>query len=205
MAKHELPALPYAHDALEPYIDAQTMEIHHGRHHATYVNNLNAALEGHTALAEKSIEDLLRNIDQVPESIRTAVRNNGGGHANHSLFWQIMSPNGGGEPSGELANAINQAFGSFDRFKEEFTKAATTRFGSGWAWLVVKKDGSLAVTSTPNQDSPLMDGDTPILGLDVWEHAYYLKYQNKRPEYIKAFWNVVNWDEVAKRYQAARG
>jgi superoxide dismutase, Fe-Mn family len=205
MAKHELPALPYAHDALEPYIDAQTMEIHHGRHHATYVNNLNAALEGYTALAEKSIEDLLRNIDQVPESIRTAVRNNGGGHANHSLFWQIMSPNGGGEPSGELANAINQAFGSFDRFKEEFTKAATTRFGSGWAWLVVKKDGSLAVTSTPNQDSPLMDGDTPILGLDVWEHAYYLKYQNKRPEYIKAFWNVVNWDEVAKRYQAARG
>jgi Fe-Mn family superoxide dismutase len=205
MAKHELPALPYAHDALEPYIDAQTMEIHHGRHHATYVNNLNAALESHTALAEKSIEDLLRNIDQVPESIRTAVRNNGGGHANHSLFWQIMSPNGGGEPSGELANAINQAFGSFDRFKEEFTKAATTRFGSGWAWLVVKKDGSLAVTSTPNQDSPLMDGDTPILGLDVWEHAYYLKYQNKRPEYIKAFWNVVNWDEVAKRYQAARG
>jgi Fe-Mn family superoxide dismutase len=205
MAKHELPALPYAHDALEPYIDAQTMEIHHGRHHATYVNNLNAALESHTALAEKSIEDLLRNIDQVPESIRTAVRNNGGGHANHSLFWQIMSQNGGGEPSGELANAINQAFGSFDRFKEEFTKAATTRFGSGWAWLVVKKDGSLAVTSTPNQDSPLMDGDTPILGLDVWEHAYYLKYQNKRPEYIKAFWNVVNWDEVAKRYQAARG
>ncbi|MDN4593730.1 superoxide dismutase [Polycladomyces subterraneus] len=205
MAKHELPALPYAYDALEPHIDAQTMEIHHGRHHATYVNNLNAALEGHTALAEKSIEDLLRNIDQVPESIRTAVRNNGGGHANHSLFWQIMSPNGGGEPSGELANAINQAFGSFDRFKEEFTKAATTRFGSGWAWLVVKKDGSLAVTSTPNQDSPLMEGDTPILGLDVWEHAYYLKYQNKRPEYIKAFWNVVNWDEVAKRYQAARG
>jgi Fe-Mn family superoxide dismutase len=205
MAKHELPALPYAYDALEPHIDAQTMEIHHGRHHATYVNNLNAALEGHTALAEKSIEDLLRNIDQVPESIRTAVRNNGGGHANHSLFWQIMSPNGGGEPSGELANAINQAFGSFDRFKEEFTKAATTRFGSGWAWLVVKKDGSLAVTSTPNQDSPLMDGDTPILGLDVWEHAYYLKYQNKRPDYIKAFWNVVNWDEVAKRFQAARG
>ncbi|MBN2908842.1 superoxide dismutase [Polycladomyces sp. WAk] len=205
MAKHELPALPYAHDALEPYIDAQTMEIHHGRHHATYVNNLNAALEGHAALAEKSIEDLLRNIDQVPESIRTAVRNNGGGHANHSLFWQIMSPNGGGEPSGELANAINQTFGSFDKFKEEFTKAATTRFGSGWAWLIVKKDGSLAVTSTPNQDSPLMDGDTPILGLDVWEHAYYLKYQNKRPEYIKAFWNVVNWDEVAKRYQAARG
>jgi Fe-Mn family superoxide dismutase len=205
MAKHELPALPYPHDALEPYIDAQTMEIHHGRHHATYVNNLNAALEGHADLAEKSIEDLLRNIDQVPESIRTAVRNNGGGHANHSLFWQIMSPNGGGQPSGELADAINRTFGSFDNFKEEFTKAATTRFGSGWAWLIVKKDGSLAVTSTPNQDSPLMDGDTPILGLDVWEHAYYLKYQNKRPEYIKAFWNVINWDEVAKRYQAARG
>jgi superoxide dismutase, Fe-Mn family len=205
MAKHELPALPYAHDALEPHIDAKTMEIHHGRHHATYVNNLNAALEGHADLAEKSIEDLLRNINQVPESIRTAVRNNGGGHANHSLFWQIMSPNGGGEPSGELAEAINQTFGSFDKFKEEFTKAATTRFGSGWAWLIVKKDGSLAVTSTPNQDSPLMDGDTPILGLDVWEHAYYLKYQNRRPDYIKAFWNVINWDEVAKRYKAARG
>ncbi|MGI6125770.1 MAG: superoxide dismutase [Planifilum sp.] len=205
MAKFELPALPYSANALEPHIDAQTMEIHHGRHHATYVNNLNAALEGHSALAEKSLEDLIRNLKEVPDSIRTAVRNNGGGHYNHSLFWQIMSPNGGGQPSGEVADAINQAFGSFEKFQEEFTKAALTRFGSGWAWLVVKSDGKLAVTSTPNQDNPLMDGDTPILGLDVWEHAYYLKYQNKRPDYVKAWWNVVNWEEVNKRYLNARG
>lgn len=205
MAKHELPALPYAFDALEPHIDKQTMEIHHGRHHQTYVNNLNKALEGHADLAEKSLEDLLRNLDEVPESIRGAVRNNGGGHANHTLFWQIMSPNGGGNPTGEIASAIDSTFGSFEKFKEEFTKAATTRFGSGWAWLVVKKDGSLAVTSTPNQDTPLMEGDTPILGIDVWEHAYYLKYQNKRPAYIEAWWNVVNWDEVNKRYLAAKG
>ncbi len=205
MAKHELPALPYAFDALEPHIDKQTMEIHHGRHHQTYVNNLNKALEGHADLAEKSLEDLLRNLDEVPESIRGAVRNNGGGHANHTLFWQIMSPNGGGNPTGEIASAIDSTFGSFDKFKEEFTKAATTRFGSGWAWLVVKKDGSLAVTSTPNQDTPLMEGDTPILGIDVWEHAYYLKYQNKRPDYIEAWWNVVNWEEVNKRYLAAKG
>src|SRR5690606_14210636 len=205
MAKFELPALPYSANALEPHIDARTMEIHHGRHHATYVNNLNAALEGHSALAEKSLEDLLRNLNEVPESIRTAVRNNGGGHYNHTLFWQIMSPNGGGQPTGELADAINQTFGSFEKFQEEFTKAALTRFGSGWAWLVVKSDGKLAVTSTPNQDNPLMDGDQPILGLDVWEHAYYLKYQNKRPDYVKAWWNVVNWEEVNKRYLNARG
>lgn len=201
MAKHELPALPYAFNALEPHIDAMTMEIHHDRHHATYVNNLNAALEKHPELFEKSLEELLSNLDSVPEDIRTAVRNNGGGHANHTLFWEILSPNGGGAPTGELADAINSAFGSFDAFKEEFTKAATGRFGSGWAWLVVD-GGKLSVTSTPNQDTPLMEGKTPILGLDVWEHAYYLKYQNKRPDYINAFWNVVNWDEVSKRYLA---
>jgi Fe-Mn family superoxide dismutase len=200
---HQLPALPYAFDALEPHIDAMTMEIHHDRHHATYVNNLNAALEGHADLQAKSIEDLIANLDAVPENIRTAVRNNGGGHANHSLFWEILSPNGGGAPTGELADAINSAFGSFDNFKAEFAKAAATRFGSGWAWLIVD-GGSLAITSTPNQDSPLMEGKTPILGLDVWEHAYYLKYQNKRPDYIAAFWNVVNWEEVAKRYAAAK-
>jgi Fe-Mn family superoxide dismutase len=200
---HQLPELPYAYNALEPHIDAQTMEIHHGRHHATYVNNLNAALEGHADLQSKSVEELISNLDALPESIRTAVRNNGGGHANHTLFWQIMSPNGGGAPSGALADAINAAFGSFDNFKAEFTKAATTRFGSGWAWLVVD-GGKLAITSTPNQDSPIMEGKTPILGLDVWEHAYYLKYQNKRPDYISAFWNVVNWDEVSKRFEAAK-
>jgi Fe-Mn family superoxide dismutase len=200
---HQLPELPYPHNALEPHIDTQTMEIHHGRHHATYVNNLNAALEGHADLQAKSVEELISNLDALPESIRTAVRNNGGGHANHTLFWQILSPNGGGAPSGALADAINETFGSFDNFKAEFTKAATTRFGSGWAWLVVD-GGKLAITSTPNQDSPIMEGKTPILGLDVWEHAYYLKYQNKRPDYIAAFWNVVNWDEVSKRYEAAR-
>lgn len=204
MAKHELPALPYSFDALEPHIDARTMEIHHDRHHATYVNNLNDALSGHAALADKSVEELISNLDEVPESIRTAVRNNGGGHANHTLFWEILSPNGGGAPTGELAKAIDDAFGSFDQFKEAFAVAAVKRFGSGWAWLVVK-DGSLAITSTANQDSPLMDGEQPILGLDVWEHAYYLKYQNKRPDYIAAFWNVVNWEEVNKRYQQARG
>jgi superoxide dismutase, Fe-Mn family len=203
MAKYELPPLPYAKDALEPHIDATTMEIHHDRHHATYVNNLNAALEGHDVGA-KSVEELISDLNALSESIRTAVRNNGGGHANHSLFWQILSPNGGGAPTGEVAEAINAEFGSFDAFKEEFSNAAKGRFGSGWAWLVVK-DGKLAVTSTPNQDSPLMEGATPILGLDVWEHAYYLKYQNKRPEYIEAFWNVVNWEEVNKRYLAARG
>jgi Fe-Mn family superoxide dismutase len=200
---HQLPPLPYAFDALEPYIDALTMEIHHDRHHGTYVNNLNAALEGHPDLQEKSVEDLLANINSVPESIRTAVRNNGGGHANHSLFWQILSPNGGGQPTGAVADAINATFGSFEKFKDDFSKAAAGRFGSGWAWLVVK-DGKLEITSTPNQDSPLMEGKTPILGLDVWEHAYYLKYQNKRPEYIAAFWNIVNWAEVNKRYEAAK-
>ncbi len=200
---HELPALPYAFNALEPHIDALTMEIHHDRHHGGYVNNLNKALEGHADLQAKSLNDLLAGINDVPESIRTAVRNNGGGHANHSLFWEVLSPNGGGQPTGTLADAITSTFGSFDKFKEEFTKAASTRFGSGWAWLVVD-GGKLAITSTPNQDSPIMEGKTPILGLDVWEHAYYLKYQNKRPDYIGAFWNVVNWAEVGKRYEAAK-
>lgn len=201
---HTLPALPYPHDALEPHIDAQTMEIHHGKHHAAYVNNLNAALEKAPELKDKSVEELIADLDSVPEAIRTAVRNNGGGHANHSLFWQILSPNGGGTPTGEIAEAINKAFGSFDKFKEEFSAAAAGRFGSGWAWLVLKKDGELAIYSTPNQDSPIMQGDTPLLGLDVWEHAYYLKYQNRRPEYIAAFWNVVNWDKVNELYKAAK-
>jgi len=201
---YQLPDLPYAFDALEPHIDARTMEIHHDRHHAGYVGKVNAALEGHPALAAKSIENVLRDINSVPESIRTAVRNNGGGHANHSLFWQVMSPSGGGQPKGALANAISSAFGSFDAFRDEFTKAALGRFGSGWAWLVVGGT-NLSVISTPNQDSPLMDGQTPILGIDVWEHAYYLKYQNKRGEYINAWWNVVNWPEVGRRFEAARG
>lgn len=199
----ELPQLPYAYDALEPHIDKETMNIHHTKHHNTYVTNLNAALEGNEALQSKSVEELIANLDAVPEEKRTAVRNNGGGHANHSFFWQILSPNGGGEPKGELAEAINKKFGSFENFKEEFGKAATTRFGSGWAWLAIK-DGELELYSTPNQDSPIMEGKTPLLGLDVWEHAYYLKYQNRRPEYIASFWNVVNWDEVEKRYQAAK-
>lgn len=200
----QLPALPYANDALEPHIDAKTMEIHHDRHHNTYVTNLNAALESAPELQEKSLEDLIANLDSVPESIRTAVRNNGGGHANHSLFWEIIGPNGGGAPTGDIAAAIDSELGGFDKFKEDFAKAATTRFGSGWAWLVVGKDGKLSITSTPNQDSPLFEGLTPVLGLDVWEHAYYLKYQNKRPDYIGAFWNVINWDEVNKRYAAAK-
>ena len=202
---HELPPLPYDYNALEPHIDEQTMRIHHDRHHATYVNNLNAALEGHADLAALSIEELLRGIDRVPEAIRTAVRNNGGGHANHTLFWEIMKPGGSQQPSGELAEAIDRTFGSFDQFKEEFSKAAAGRFGSGWAWLVVDAEGSLKVYSTANQDSPYMQGDVPILGIDVWEHAYYLKYQNRRPDYIQAWWNVVNWDEVGRRYAAARG
>ncbi|WDQ34253.1 superoxide dismutase [Paenibacillus marchantiae] len=200
----QLPALPYANDALEPHIDAQTMEIHHDRHHNTYVTNLNAALESAPELQGKSLEDLIANLDSVPEGIRTAVRNNGGGHANHSLFWEIIGPNGGGAPTGDIATAIDSELGGFDKFKEDFAKAATTRFGSGWAWLVVGKDGKLSITSTPNQDSPLFEGLTPVLGLDVWEHAYYLKYQNKRPDYIGAFWNVINWDEVNKRYAAAK-
>ncbi len=201
---HQLPPLPYAYNALEPHIDEQTMIIHHDRHHATYVNNLNAALEGHADLQSKSIEELISDLNSVPENIRTAVRNNGGGHANHSLFWTVIGPNGGGQPTGALADAINNDLGGFDKFKEDFTKAATTRFGSGWAWLSVDNSGKLVVSSTPNQDSPLMEGLTPILGLDVWEHAYYLKYQNKRPDYIAAFWNVVNWQEVGKRYEAAK-
>lgn len=199
----ELPSLPYANDALEPHIDALTMEIHHDRHHNTYVTNLNAALEKAPELQGKSLEELIGNLDAVPEAIRTAVRNNGGGHANHSLFWETIGPNGGGAPAGALAEAIDSELGGFEKFKEDFAAAATTRFGSGWAWLILK-DGKLAVTSTPNQDSPLMEGATPLLGLDVWEHAYYLKYQNKRPDYIKAFWNVVNWDAVGKRYEAAK-
>jgi Fe-Mn family superoxide dismutase len=200
---YQLPDLPYAYNALEPHIDEQTMRIHHDKHHGTYVSKVNAALEGHADLASKSIEDLLKDINSVPENIRTAVRNNGGGHANHSLFWQILSPNGGGEPTGAIAEAINAKFGSFENFKKAFSDAAANRFGSGWAWLVVN-NGELEVTSTPNQDSPYMEGKTPILGLDVWEHAYYLKYQNRRPEYIEAFFNVINWDEVNKRYEAAK-
>ncbi|MGE7905473.1 superoxide dismutase SodA [Peribacillus sp. NPDC094092] len=199
----ELPQLPYAYDALEPHIDKETMNIHHTKHHNTYVTNLNNALEGNQELLSKSVEEIVANLDAVPEAVRTAVRNNGGGHANHTLFWEILSPNGGGQPTGELADAITSKFGSFDSFKEEFAKAATTRFGSGWAWLAVN-NGELEVTSTPNQDNPLSEGKTPILGLDVWEHAYYLNYQNRRPEYINSFWNVVNWDEVAKRYSAAK-
>lgn len=200
---HELPALPYPANALEPHIDEQTMNIHHDRHHNTYVTNLNAALESAPNLQSKSVEELISNLDAVPDNIRTAVRNNGGGHANHSLFWKVIGPDGGGAPTGAVAAAIDSDLGGFDKFKEEFTKAATTRFGSGWAWLVVGKDGKLAVTSTANQDNPLSEGLTPILGLDVWEHAYYLKYQNKRPDYIAAFWNIINWDEVNRRYEAA--
>ena len=201
---HSLPDLPYAYDALEPHIDARTMEIHHTKHHQGYVNKLNAALDGHDDLAALSIEDLLRGFDSVPDSISGAVRNNGGGHANHSLFWSVMSPNGGGAPDGALGAAIDAAFGSFDEFKSEFSNAAATRFGSGWAWLTVDSSGSLHVFSTANQDSPLMTGQTPILGLDVWEHAYYLNYQNRRPDYIAAFFNVVDWAKVAGNFEAAR-
>ena len=198
---HTLPALPYAHDALEPHIDTQTMEIHHGKHHQGYVNNLNAALEGHDDLAKLDVEELLRNIDDVPEDIKQAVINNGGGHANHSLFWSIMSPNGGEPSSGEVRDAINSAFGSLDAANEEFTTAATKRFGSGWAWLVIGDNG-LEIYSTANQDSPLMQGHTPILGIDVWEHAYYLNYQNRRPDYVEAWKNVVNWNRVNELYVA---
>ena len=199
---YSLPALPYAYDALEPHIDAQTMEIHHSKHHQTYVNNLNAALEGNP-LGELPVEELLTRLKEVPEDKRGAVINNGGGHANHSLFWTVMSTNGGGEPQGDLKAAIDSQLGGFEAFKEAFTKAALTRFGSGWAWLSVTPQNKLVVESTGNQDSPLMNGNTPILGLDVWEHAYYLHYQNRRPEYIGAFYNVVDWAEVARRYQAA--
>jgi superoxide dismutase, Fe-Mn family len=202
---YELPPLPYDYNALEPHIDEQTMRIHHDRHHGTYVTNVNNALANHPDLAALPVEQLIQNLGRVPEDIRTTVRNNGGGHANHSFFWQIMAPNAGGQPGGALAEAINQTFGSFDAFKDQFAKAAAGRFGSGWAWLTLDGSGALRIESTPNQDSPLMDGRTPILGLDVWEHAYYLKYQNRRPEYIAAWWNVVNWPQVGKTYEAARG
>ncbi len=199
---YELPNLPYAYDALEPHIDAQTMEIHHTKHHNAYIQKANAALEG-TPLADLAVEELVQRLDEVPEGKRTAVRNNAGGHANHSLFWTVMGPNGGGSPAGRLGDAIDRELGGLDAFKQAFADAAANRFGSGWAWLSVKGDGTLVVESTPNQDSPLMHGHTPILGLDVWEHAYYLKYQNKRPDYISAFWNVVDWDAVNERYLAA--
>ena len=202
---YTLPPLPYAYDALEPHIDALTMEIHHGEHHQTYVNHLNAALEGAGIATDEPVDALVARIDQLPEAIRGAVRNNGGGHANHSLFWAVMSPRGGGEPDGALARAIDAELGGQAAFRDAFTKAALTRFGSGWAWLSVTPDGKLAVESSANQDSPLMQGNTPILGLDVWEHAYYLKYQNRRPEYIGAFYNVIDWSEVARRYAAAVG
>ncbi|MEY2493200.1 MAG: superoxide dismutase, Fe-Mn family [Verrucomicrobiota bacterium] len=197
---YELPKLPYPYDALEPHIDARTMEIHYTKHHQAYITNVNNALKDHPDLEKKTVEDLIANLNDVPEKIRTVVRNNGGGHANHSFFWQIMGPGKGGAPKGKLADDINAAFGGFDPFKEKLAAAGVGRFGSGWAWLIKNKNGKLEITSTPNQDSPLMEGNTPLLGVDVWEHAYYLKYQNRRPDYIKAWWNVVNWDEVAKRY-----
>lgn len=199
---HSLPEIAYQYDALEPHIDALTMEIHHTRHHQTYVNNLNAALEG-TGLEEVPVDELVANLDRVPDDKRQPVINNGGGHSNHSMFWKMMSPQGGGQPKGKVAEAIDSELGGFDAFKDAFTKAALGRFGSGWAWLSVTPQGGLVVENTLNQDSPLMHGNTPVLGLDVWEHAYYLKYQNKRPDYIAAFFNVVDWDEVERRYQAA--
>jgi superoxide dismutase, Fe-Mn family len=199
-----LPPLPYPYNALEPHIDERTMQIHHDKHHATYVNNLNAALESFTDFQKKSVEELIGNLDAIPEKARTAVRNNGGGHVNHTMFWEMMAPGGAKEPGGELAQAINKAFGGFDKFKEAFAKACTGRFGSGWAWLVSDRSGGLTIEDTPNQDTPLMNGRKPILGCDVWEHAYYLTYQNRRPDYVAAWWNVVNWTDVAKRYDAAR-
>jgi Fe-Mn family superoxide dismutase len=202
---HEVPALPYAHNALEPHIDARTMEIHHGKHHAAYVAKLNDALASHADLAAKSICELVADLNAVPEGIRGAVRNNGGGHWNHKFFWKVMGPNAGGEPAGEVAEAINAAFGSFAEFQAKFEAAGATRFGSGWAWLIVNRAGDLEVTSTPNQDNPIMDGSGfPILGCDVWEHAYYLNYQNRRPDYLKAFWNVVNWSQVAENLAKAK-
>jgi len=200
----EVPPLPYDYNALEPYIDTQTMQLHHDKHHAAYVNNLNAALQNQAQLASWTVEDLVRRINEVPESIRTAVRNNAGGHINHTMFWQIMGPNAGGAPTGELAAAIQQTFGSFDQFKSAFNDAGVKRFGSGWAWLVLDRSGKLQVISTANQDSPLMDGMFPVMGNDVWEHAYYLKYQNRRPDYLAAWWNVVNWDVIAHRYEQGR-
>ncbi len=199
---HALPPLPYDYTALEPHIDEQTMRIHHDKHHAAYVNNLNAALEGHADLQGKSLDALISNLDAVPEAIRGAVRNNGGGHHNHTLFWELMAPGGAKAPTGALAAAIDKELGGFDKFKEAFAKACATRFGSGWGWLARKKDGSLEVYSTANQDSPVMEGKVPLLGCDVWEHAYYLKYQNRRPDYVSAWWNVVNWSDVARRYDA---
>ena len=201
---YTLPPLAYPFNALEPHIDARTMEIHHTKHHQAYINNVNNAIKGKADLESKSVEDLIANINAIPEDIRNVVRNNGGGHANHTFFWTIIGPHAGGQPQGKVAAAINQAFGSFDAFKEKFAQAATTRFGSGWAWLSVAKDGKLEISSTANQDSPLMEGKTPILGIDVWEHAYYLHYQNRRPDYIAAFWNVVNWQEVEKRLNAIK-
>jgi len=200
---YTLPALPYAFDALEPHIDAKTMEIHHGKHHAAYINNVNNALANHADLAGKAIDDLMRDLSKVPEAIRTAVRNNGGGHSNHSMFWKLMKKGGGGAPKGELAAAIDKKFGGFDKFQEQFTNAGMTRFGSGWAWLSVDGSKELQLSSSANQDTPLSDGATPVLGLDVWEHAYYLNYQNRRPDYIKAWWNVVDWDAVAANYAGA--
>jgi superoxide dismutase, Fe-Mn family len=202
-APHQLPPLPYAFDALEPYIDAKTMEIHHDKHHGAYVTNLNKALEGNSELARLSVEELIARIDSVPEAIRTAVRNNGGGHANHSLFWKIMKKGGGGEPKGEVADAIKTAFGGFGDFKAKLNDAAMKRFGSGWSWLMMK-GGKLAIESTPNQDNPLMSGGKPVMGVDVWEHAYYLKYQNRRADYLEAWWNTLNWEQIAENYAHAR-
>ena len=199
----EVPPLPYDYSALEPYIDTQTMQLHHDKHHAAYVNNLNAALEQYPDLQRKSAEDLIRDLNSIPEAIRTAVRNNGGGHVNHTMFWEIMKPNGGGEPTGPIASAIKEAFGDFEEFKKQFNDAGVKRFGSGWTWLVLTREGKLATLSTANQDNPLSEGHFPIMGNDVWEHAYYLKYQNRRPEYLTAWWNVVNWDEINKRFMQA--
>ena len=197
---YTLPPLAYPYNALEPHIDARTMEIHHTKHHQAYINNVNNAIKGKSDLENKPVEELIANINAIPEDIRTVVRNNGGGHANHTFFWTVIGPKAGGQPKAQVAAAINQAFGSFDAFKEKFAQAAATRFGSGWAWLSLSKEGKLEISSTPNQDSPLMEGKIPILGIDVWEHAYYLQYQNRRPDYIAAFWNVVNWQEVEKRF-----
>ena len=199
-----LPPLPYPYNALEPHIDERTMQIHHDKHHAAYINNLNTALEAFPDLQKKSVEELIGSIDVLPEKIRTPVRNNGGGHVNHTMFWEMMAPGGAKEPGGDLLQAINKALGGFDKFKEAFAKACTGRFGSGWAWLVADRSGALSIEDTPNQDTPLMNGRRPILGCDVWEHAYYLNYQNRRPDYVTAWWNVVNWTDVAKRYDAAR-
>lgn len=201
---HTLPDLPYAYDALEPYVDKQTMEIHHQKHHAAYIAKLNAALESHPDLQEKSVEELLKDLSSLPENIQTAVRNNGGGHYNHTIFWNIMGPNAGGDPVGDLASAIDNKFGSFDAFKDEFAGAAVNRFGSGWAWLVLDSSSNLSVMSSPNQDNPVSEGFKPLMGLDVWEHAYYLKYQNRRPEYIENWWNVINWRVIAERYNSMK-